>query len=252
MKIKEVEELTGITAQNIRFYEKKGLLTPERENNMYRQYTNNDILHLKQIKLLRLLGVPISDILLVRDGEVSFARLLEVHGNAIAKKQEEFRHINKICKQIRKESTTFGGLNPDKYLDEIEVQNTLGIQFFKIVEDFKEKICHYLPPNPSFIIEPKEPVMNKYDFTMEILRYCEDKDKKVFILKESMIPTVEIDGVRYRCQLELPHYLNLPFPFSAFFYVTKTFGYRFISVYKYDDTIYEVDEIESGERLEDE
>lgn len=30
MNIKDVETLTGITKQNIRFYEKKGLLTPDR------------------------------------------------------------------------------------------------------------------------------------------------------------------------------------------------------------------------------
>ena len=31
MRIKEVEDLVGITKKNIRFYEKEGLLTPRRE-----------------------------------------------------------------------------------------------------------------------------------------------------------------------------------------------------------------------------
>ena len=31
MKIKQVEELVGITSKNIRFYEEQGLLTPERK-----------------------------------------------------------------------------------------------------------------------------------------------------------------------------------------------------------------------------
>ena len=33
MKIKQVEELVGITSKNIRFYESQGLLTPERADN---------------------------------------------------------------------------------------------------------------------------------------------------------------------------------------------------------------------------
>ncbi len=38
MKIKQVEELVGITSKNIRFYESQGLLTPERADNGYREY----------------------------------------------------------------------------------------------------------------------------------------------------------------------------------------------------------------------
>ena len=34
MKIKQVEELVGITSKNIRFYESQGLLTPERADNV--------------------------------------------------------------------------------------------------------------------------------------------------------------------------------------------------------------------------
>ena len=37
MKIKQVEELVGITSKNIRFYEEQGLLTPERAENIMRK-----------------------------------------------------------------------------------------------------------------------------------------------------------------------------------------------------------------------
>ena len=41
MRIKEVEDLVGITRKNIRFYEKEGLLTPGRElENSYRDITS--------------------------------------------------------------------------------------------------------------------------------------------------------------------------------------------------------------------
>ena len=42
MKIKQVEELVGITRKNIRFYEEQGLLNVERAENGYREYHTAD------------------------------------------------------------------------------------------------------------------------------------------------------------------------------------------------------------------
>ena len=48
--IKEAEMQTGITKQNIRYYEKIGLLQPSREQeNKYRNYSEEDIRRLKLI-----------------------------------------------------------------------------------------------------------------------------------------------------------------------------------------------------------
>ena len=63
MKIKDVEKRTGITSYNIRFYEKENLLIPKRNPvNGYREYTEEDILLLNRIKMLRMLDIPVSDI----------------------------------------------------------------------------------------------------------------------------------------------------------------------------------------------
>ena len=43
MKIKQVEELVGITKKNIRFYEDQGLLEVKRAENGYREYSLNDV-----------------------------------------------------------------------------------------------------------------------------------------------------------------------------------------------------------------
>lgn len=43
MKIKQVEELVGITKKNIRFYEEQGLLEVKRAENGYREYSLNDV-----------------------------------------------------------------------------------------------------------------------------------------------------------------------------------------------------------------
>ena len=53
MKIKQVEELVGITRKNIRFYEDQGLLNVERAENGYREYHQADVIRLQEIKLFR-------------------------------------------------------------------------------------------------------------------------------------------------------------------------------------------------------
>ena len=53
MKIKEIESLTKMERSNIRFYERKGLISPKRLANGYRDYSENDLQILLRIKLLK-------------------------------------------------------------------------------------------------------------------------------------------------------------------------------------------------------
>ena len=71
MKIKEVEQLTGITKANIRYYESQGLISPNRESNGYRTYGEIHVRELLKIKLLRILGLPIESIKALSDGKIS-------------------------------------------------------------------------------------------------------------------------------------------------------------------------------------
>ena len=44
MKISEAAKLTGLNVSSIRFYERKGLLMPQREDgSKYRDYTDEDV-----------------------------------------------------------------------------------------------------------------------------------------------------------------------------------------------------------------
>ena len=63
MNINELENKTGVTKQNIRFYEKKGLLHPKRNSlNNYREYTQEDLRTLQMIKMLRRLDMSLEEI----------------------------------------------------------------------------------------------------------------------------------------------------------------------------------------------
>ena len=63
---------------NIRFYEKKKLLTPKRENgNQYRDYTEEDIERLKKIMILRKLDIPIDTIQAVFSQQIPMETVLK-------------------------------------------------------------------------------------------------------------------------------------------------------------------------------
>lgn len=62
MLIKEICKICGLTKKAVEYYEKQGLIQPETSENGYRNYTDKDIAQLKEISLLRKLGIPVSDI----------------------------------------------------------------------------------------------------------------------------------------------------------------------------------------------
>ena len=51
MKINDVERITGLTQKAIRLYESKGLVNISRDENGYRNYSDEDIEDLKKIML---------------------------------------------------------------------------------------------------------------------------------------------------------------------------------------------------------
>ena len=74
LNIKQAEQATGIARQNIRFYEKQGLLAPARNRaNAYRQYSAEDVRTLKLIRALRMLDMPLEDIRAVLNGTLPLA-----------------------------------------------------------------------------------------------------------------------------------------------------------------------------------
>ena len=78
MNIKEVEKITGISSQNIRFYEKYELVQPVRNaNNGYREYNAEDIRKLKIIKMLRMIDMPVEQIKLILHNERDLNQSLE-------------------------------------------------------------------------------------------------------------------------------------------------------------------------------
>ena len=76
MTSKEMEQRSGVARANIRYYEAEGLLTPRREKNGYRDYSEQDLAVLEKIKLLRRLGVSIEELKALFSGQAELAAVL--------------------------------------------------------------------------------------------------------------------------------------------------------------------------------
>jgi DNA-binding transcriptional MerR regulator len=62
MLIHEVLEKTGLTKKAVAYYEKSGLLNPTTAENRYRDYSSEDVRRLREIAVLRALGLAVEDI----------------------------------------------------------------------------------------------------------------------------------------------------------------------------------------------
>ena len=120
MRIKEVEDLVGITKKNIRFYEKEGLLTPGRElENSYRDYTEDDLRRLRVIKLLRKLDMPISAISDVLEERLSLHEALHLHSLLLEEQRCGIVNAQRVCRMISESGESLTELDTERFLDEI-------------------------------------------------------------------------------------------------------------------------------------
>lgn len=63
MNIKEASLVTGLSEQMIRFYEKKGIISPKRnKENQYREYTNHEIFLIVIAHTYNSLGIPLDEV----------------------------------------------------------------------------------------------------------------------------------------------------------------------------------------------
>ena len=134
MKINEAEQLLGITKANIRFYEKEGLLTPSRNENGYRDYTEADIRQLKQIVILRKLGIPVQQIGDILDGALPLQDALEENIASLNAQIDALNGALAMTKQLRQENRET--LDTDRCWELIQTQESQGLRFHELVEDY--------------------------------------------------------------------------------------------------------------------
>ena len=78
MLIKEICTECGLTKKAVEYYESKDLLSPQILKNGYRDYSEDDVLRLKEISVLRKCGVDVADIKLIISSDNKSAALKKV------------------------------------------------------------------------------------------------------------------------------------------------------------------------------
>ena len=175
--IKEAEMQTGITKQNIRYYEKIGLLQPSREQeNKYRNYSEEDIRRLKLIFLFRKLDMPLEEIRQLLEGTI------------------ELQDALPFCGQIEEKELT--QLDVDGYLSKIKTEEKNGHYFADILQDYKKVLQSESLREFSF--SPEDFCTTPRQMTEQLFLYAEQHHLNLVITKEGMYPEFTIDGREYR------------------------------------------------------
>ena len=122
MKIKNVEERTGLSRSNVRFYEKEKLIEPSRnESNGYRDYSENDVENIKKIAYLRTLGISIEDIRSIISGKVTLQETLERQNEILNSQITDLNKAKRMCeKMLGEESISYEKLQVEQYVTELQ------------------------------------------------------------------------------------------------------------------------------------
>lgn len=193
--IKEAEALTGISRQNIRYYEKMGLLNPKRDaGNGYRKYDEEDIERLKAILLFRKLDMPLEEIHKLLDCEIDLQQALDTQKVYLQQEKQKLEAALAFCDTIQEQD--LAELDINRCLQEIEEQEKRGNTFADILQDYKA--VAEMEKKRAFTFWPDDFCMTPRQMTDELCRYANENNLDLVITKEGMMPEFTLDGIEYR------------------------------------------------------
>ena len=153
MRINEVAKLTGVSARTLQYYDEIGLLIPEKLDNGYRDYSDENLDKLQKILFYRFLKFKLNEIKELLDGDIDSLKILEQQRELILKEKEKFEiilhNIEKTIKTYKGEQKMtieekFNGFKKEdlnKYEDEaIEKYGKSTIEESKKRQSGKEDI----------------------------------------------------------------------------------------------------------------
>lgn len=194
MKIKEVEAITGITKQNIRYYERQGLLNPGRDKeNDYREYSEEDLRTLKLVKLFRKLDMPIEEIRKLLQEKAELQSAVSAQKERLKKEQERLEGAIAFCGKIAENN--IGTMDVDHYLQEMEQEERSGAVFADWIQDYKKVV--QAEGVRRFTFAPDNMCLNAQEFTESLLQYAKENNLDLCMTKEGMKPEFTINGIEY-------------------------------------------------------
>lgn len=138
MTIKEVEKVLDIPRATVRFYEREGLIEPQREENGYRDYNDEDIDKLKKIIILRKIGITVSDIEDIFDGVKAMPDVLADNITKLEKQMEELKGAMIVCQRMEASKVELATFDTENYWSIIVEEEKNGHAFMDIAKDIAQ------------------------------------------------------------------------------------------------------------------
>ena len=188
MKMKEAEARTGLDRKNIRYYESEELLAPRRtEGNRYRDYSEEDIQRLLEIRFLRQLGIPIRDIRGYFEGRLSVSDLMRMRLDRIDGEMSQLKKLEQICSRLEEQQT----LKPsivESCLEEFSREDGNTTWLEDIRKDWKmfQKELH----SQYIYFEPEGEILTPEDFARETALYAARRNLDY--------ETIRLEGIAYQ------------------------------------------------------
>ena len=197
MNIKQASEQSGVSAPNIRFYEKEGLLTPaRRQGNDYRDYTAGDVRTLKLIRMLRMLDVPLPTIKAVLRGEQPLQQVLQAQQTVLEQQAAQLAGAIRFCAELTQQAPQVDQLDVDDCLTRMESPTPQQGFFSGWLQDYctLAQVQH----QKHFFFIPQGSINTPQEFTAALQTYAEERGMQFALTKEGMYPEFSLDGIPYK------------------------------------------------------
>lgn len=148
MRIQELETKTALDRATIRFYEREGLINPQRTENGYRDYSDDDAAHLLKIKLLRQLGMSVEKIREIQQGSVDFFKVMEEQIQLLSTRIDDQKRARAVCFTICRDGVNYASMDAAYYLQ--LMQKKSSEESTLIIRNFREDIPKEIHPFRRF------------------------------------------------------------------------------------------------------
>ncbi|SDH87875.1 DNA-binding transcriptional regulator, MerR family [Pseudobutyrivibrio sp. 49] len=167
LSIGDYSKKVGVSPEFLKFYEKKGLVSPAwKDDRSYRYYADYQVTHFMEYQQLSRMGVSLEDAKGIQE-HASLEERLNIYKKACEEKRQELEQMELFLEQI--EDTSFA------------IENIANNRGWRIAE---VPVSYFVYPK-SF--EHKESVKNpvwKDNFSMNITQYVKLKDRNCDRLEE--------------------------------------------------------------------
>jgi len=154
----EVNKLFNTTSETLRYYEQKGLINPDIQENNYRYYDFFDLQKLRQIFLFRSLGISIESIQKIMAEEISEKEYIDL----LTKHQEELKVKIKNLEETSQ--------NVDQLL---KLVSSKELNYTFEIKHISERVFYAISSIDSNIMSSPKKYFEKYKSVIKGMHYSE-------------------------------------------------------------------------------